>query len=137
MTIMYTDRELRCRVCGQAFVFSAGEQQYFDRRGFQTPSRCPDCRTGESRLRRGFAGQRRGPASAERAAEPAPAPPPRTWEVTCFRCAAPTHVTFRPREDALVYCPACLDEIFGPYRQAHAGGDQVAEPESVAAAEAG
>ncbi|MBI2318102.1 MAG: zinc-ribbon domain containing protein [Betaproteobacteria bacterium] len=46
---MYTDRELTCRDCGQTFVFTAGEQEFFATRGFQNdPSRCPSCRAARN-----------------------------------------------------------------------------------------
>ena len=41
----YADKTLTCRDCGQAFTFTAGEQDFYASRGFtNTPSRCPDCR---------------------------------------------------------------------------------------------
>lgn len=63
--------------------------------------------------------------------------PPRTWEVACFRCGALTSVTFRPREDALVYCPACLDEVFGLYRRARGVAGDGPDGDGAAPAEAG
>ena len=42
---MYNDRTLNCRDCGQSFVFTTGEQEFFASRGFTNePSRCPECR---------------------------------------------------------------------------------------------
>jgi CxxC-x17-CxxC domain-containing protein len=116
MTTTYTDRELRCRICGRTFVFSAGEQQYFGRRGFQTPTRCPECRVGTARRPRGGMVRRPNAAAAPRPA-PSPSQPARTWATTCFRCGMATQVTFLPREDALIYCQACLDEVLGPFRR--------------------
>ena len=41
----YTDKNLTCRDCGRTFVFTAGEQEFHDQKGFtNTPGRCPDCR---------------------------------------------------------------------------------------------
>jgi CxxC-x17-CxxC domain-containing protein len=46
----YEDKKQNCVQCGKPFVFSAGEQQFFDQKGFSSPPRrCPDCR----KLRRG------------------------------------------------------------------------------------
>ena len=42
---MYEDKTLTCRDCGNEFVFSASEQEFFAQKGFQNePSRCPACR---------------------------------------------------------------------------------------------
>ncbi len=39
------DKYLRCRDCGIWFVFTRGEQQRFQERGYQhEPARCPACR---------------------------------------------------------------------------------------------
>src|SRR4051794_19246399 len=44
--LSYADKSLACRDCGQAFVFSSGEQEFFAQKGFTNePSRCPDCRS--------------------------------------------------------------------------------------------
>ena len=39
-----SDRTLTCRDCGQAFTFTAGEQAFYQERGFSEPQRCPSCR---------------------------------------------------------------------------------------------
>ena len=42
---MYQDKTLKCRDCGQDFVFTASEQAFFAEKGFQNePGRCPACR---------------------------------------------------------------------------------------------
>ena len=39
------DVELRCRCCGESFVYSAGEQELHEVRGVRRePSACPGCR---------------------------------------------------------------------------------------------
>src|SRR5690348_17845638 len=43
-SVMSADTTLTCRDCGQAFTFTAGEQDFYASRGFSEPSRCPDCR---------------------------------------------------------------------------------------------
>ena len=43
--IMYEDKTLVCKECGQEFVFTAGEQEFYAERGFQNePQRCKACR---------------------------------------------------------------------------------------------
>ena len=42
---MYEDKTLVCKECGQEFVFTAGEQEFYAERGFQNePQRCKACR---------------------------------------------------------------------------------------------
>jgi DNA-directed RNA polymerase subunit RPC12/RpoP len=42
----YKDMELVCRNCGQTFIFTAGEQEFYADKGFlHEPTRCPRCRT--------------------------------------------------------------------------------------------
>ena len=40
----YQDRVLTCRDCGQDFVFSAGEQAFYQEKGYNDPKRCKACR---------------------------------------------------------------------------------------------
>ena len=38
---MYEDKKLVCKECGNEFVFTAGEQEFYAERGFQNePQRC-------------------------------------------------------------------------------------------------
>ena len=40
---MKGDKVLTCG-CGKTFNFSIGEQEFFKKKGFVEPKRCPDCR---------------------------------------------------------------------------------------------
>jgi len=40
----FEDRTIDCAACHQPFNFSAGEQDFYATRGFQTPKRCKPCR---------------------------------------------------------------------------------------------
>ncbi len=40
-----TDKNLTCKDCGATFVFTEGEQAFYQEKGFTNePQRCPDCR---------------------------------------------------------------------------------------------
>ena len=39
-----SDKTLTCRDCGEEFVFTAGEQAFYQERGFSEPQRCNNCR---------------------------------------------------------------------------------------------
>ncbi len=42
----YIDKEINCKDCGTAFIFTAGEQEFYAGKGLQNePARCPRCRT--------------------------------------------------------------------------------------------
>ncbi|NJK78438.1 MAG: cytochrome C551 [Chloroflexaceae bacterium] len=48
----YEDRTLVCRDCGNAFIFTAGEQEFYSQRGFlNDPVRCPTCRSERKQAR--------------------------------------------------------------------------------------
>ena len=40
-----SDKTLTCRDCGNEFVFTEGEQEFYQEKGFENePTRCPSCR---------------------------------------------------------------------------------------------
>ena len=42
---MYQDETLKCEDCGQEFVFTVGEQEFYAEKGLvNKPKRCPECR---------------------------------------------------------------------------------------------
>ena len=41
------DISLNCRQCGKQFVFTRGEQEFYERKGLITPSRCQECRSAK------------------------------------------------------------------------------------------
>jgi hypothetical protein len=47
-----SDLLLTCSDCGQEFVFTAGEQQFFQERGYSSPRRCKPCRQAKQGRRR-------------------------------------------------------------------------------------
>jgi CxxC-x17-CxxC domain-containing protein len=93
---MYLDKTLTCRDCGQNFVFTTGEQEFFASKGFTNePSRCPECRSARSRNRSDSGGY--GYERREREMFPA----------VCSQCGKETQVPFQPRTDRPVYCSEC------------------------------
>lgn len=46
------DKTLSCRDCGNEFVFTSGEQEFYKEKGFENePVRCPDCRRAKKQQR--------------------------------------------------------------------------------------
>ncbi len=119
-----SDRSLTCRDCGQEFVFTLGEQEFYQQRGFSEPQRCPTCRQARKTQRNGGAssggyasggyssgggggyssgggggyGNESGFSSAPRQLYPA----------TCSECGQQTEVPFNPSPGKPVYCRECF-----------------------------
>jgi CxxC-x17-CxxC domain-containing protein len=97
-SVTFVDRTLVCRECGRQFVFTAGEQEFYQLKDLRTePTRCPDCRSARKAAREGG-----GPAAAARR-EMHPA--------ICAECGADTLVPFLPRGDKPVYCNPCYERV--------------------------
>ncbi len=88
---MYQDKTLVCRDCGNEFVFTAGEQEFYAEKGFQNePTRCRECRQARKATRNNGNGPRE------------------MHDAVCANCGAETKVPFLPREDRPVYCSECF-----------------------------
>jgi CxxC-x17-CxxC domain-containing protein len=91
MAMALQDKTITCRECGNDFVWTAGEQEFYAAKGLlHEPQRCPDCR-------------RR--AKAERAAVRAQS----MHEIVCSNCGRPGQVPFEPRTDRPVFCSDCFE----------------------------
>ena len=49
----FRDNSIRCGDCGKAFVFGAGEHEFFSEGLANQPRRCPSCRAAKKMLRGG------------------------------------------------------------------------------------
>ncbi|MBQ0108248.1 MAG: zinc-ribbon domain containing protein [Phascolarctobacterium sp.] len=86
---MKEDKTLTCADCGQQFVFTASEQEFYEEKGFTNePKRCPACRRARKQQR-------------NNAREMFPA--------VCAQCGKETTVPFQPKEDRPVYCRECFE----------------------------
>ena len=106
----YADKTLTCRDCGQAFVFTSGEQEFHASKGFQNePSRCQDFRSARKAERgdSGGGGYSSGGYSSgggggygrqDR----------EMFSATCSTCGQEARVPFQPRGDKPVYCSNCF-----------------------------
>ncbi|MBR5515041.1 MAG: zinc-ribbon domain containing protein [Clostridia bacterium] len=84
---MYEDKTLVCKECGNEFVFTAGEQEFYAERGFQNePQRCKTCRDARK-------------AAAKTARE--------MFTTVCANCGKEATVPFQPSNDRPVYCSEC------------------------------
>jgi CxxC-x17-CxxC domain-containing protein len=88
---MYEDKTLTCKECGNEFVFTAGEQEFYASKGFvNQPQRCKPCRDA-----------RKNAGKPER----------EMFTATCASCGKEARVPFKPREDRPVYCSECFAKM--------------------------
>ena len=88
---MYQDKTLVCKECGEQFIFSAGEQEFYAERGFQNePQRCKSCRDKRKNVNR---------------------TPREYFTATCAACGGEAKVPFQPKSDRPVYCSACFAKL--------------------------
>lgn len=51
------DKTINCKDCGAEFIFSEGEQAFYQEKGFANePQRCPDCRRARKQQRNNNSG---------------------------------------------------------------------------------
>ena len=82
------DQTLTCRDCGKQFVWTVGEQKFYQEKGFTNPpSRCPEDR---AKKKSDTMGQRRD------------------YPITCSNCGRQDTVPFEPRGDKPVLCRDCF-----------------------------
>jgi CxxC-x17-CxxC domain-containing protein len=84
---MFEDKVLTCKECGQEFVFTAGEQEFYAEKGFQNePQRCKACRDARKNAGKG---------------------PREFFTTTCAQCGKEAKVPFQPSNDRPVFCSEC------------------------------
>jgi CxxC-x17-CxxC domain-containing protein len=107
---LQADRTLTCADCGQEFVFTASEQQFYQERGFSDPRRCRSCRaarkasmgSGDS-MGGGGGGYSAGGGGGFRERRPR-----EMFEATCSNCGKTAMVPFRPTSGKPVFCDDCF-----------------------------
>jgi CxxC-x17-CxxC domain-containing protein len=128
---LYSDRNLTCADCGQEFVFTARDQEFYAGRGFSEPRRCPSCRAAKKAQRDaagggssygsysaggaysagGYGGASSsggygGYGSRDRG-------PRQMFTATCSNCGNEAQLPFRPTNGKPVYCSDCFRSMRG------------------------
>jgi CxxC-x17-CxxC domain-containing protein len=128
---VYTDKTLTCADCGQQFVFTASEQDFYAQRGFSEPRRCASCRASRKAARGsngggggygassgggyssssygsggGYGGGGGGYGDRDRG-------PREMFTATCSNCGKDAQVPFRPTSGKPVYCSDCFRSMRG------------------------
>jgi len=110
------DKTLSCRDCGQSFLFTEGEQEFFASRGFMNePSRCPECRASRKASR----GADTDSYGASRSYGSGYGREREMYSVTCATCGNEARVPFQPRGDRPVYCSDCFSKQKGGYSSSY------------------
>ena len=116
------DRTLSCSDCGEDFVFTTQEQEFFRSHNLlNDPKRCPPCRKKRKAMRRGGRPADRGPKAVSVRRVRTPRPPDRPeaaatkgprelHTATCSACGNETQVPFVPDGVRPVYCLPCLKQ---------------------------
>ena len=85
---MYQDKTLKCKECGNDFVFTDGEQEFYAEKGLQNePQRCKACRDARKTAARGTR---------------------EMYDAVCADCGKACKVPFNPTEGKAVYCSECF-----------------------------
>jgi CxxC-x17-CxxC domain-containing protein len=100
---VHVDEMLVCADCGRQFAFTAGEQKFYESKGFTNkPTRCADCRAAHKAMRSQNAPGTAvgGDLGAPRVRE--------MFQATCSNCGGIAEVPFQPRGDKPVFCRDCF-----------------------------
>ena len=122
---MYSDKNLNCADCGQEFVFTASEQDFYAQRGFTEPRRCASCRASRKAARNsdgggssyggygagggysaGGSGSYGGGGGSSYGSRDRG--PREMFTATCSSCGKDAQVPFRPTSGKPVYCSDCF-----------------------------
>jgi CxxC-x17-CxxC domain-containing protein len=124
---LYSDKNLTCADCGQEFVFTASEQDFYAQRGFTEPRRCASCRASRKAARNADTGGGGGSYGSYGAGGGYSAGgtggyggggyrdrgPREMFSATCSNCGREAQVPFRPTSGKPVYCSDCFRSIRG------------------------
>ena len=117
---MYSDKVLTCADCGQEFVFSAREQEFYATRQFSEPRRCGSCRASRKAARgdsggSGYSsgggysgGYGNGGGYSNGGGGYGSRGPREMFTATCSSCGKEAQVPFRPTSGKPVYCSDCF-----------------------------
>jgi CxxC-x17-CxxC domain-containing protein len=117
---LFQDKTITCRDCGREFVFTSGEQQFYQSRGLMNePGRCPECRAARKSGGGGGGGGGYGGGgggggySSGGGGGGYDRPRREMFPATCSSCGKETQVPFQPRGDKPVYCSDCFETVRG------------------------
>jgi CxxC-x17-CxxC domain-containing protein len=126
---LYSDKNLTCADCGQEFVFTASEQDFYAQRGFTEPRRCASCRASRKAARNaeggggssygsygaggGYSAGGSGGGGGYGGGGYRDRGPREMFAATCSNCGREAQVPFRPTSGKPVYCSDCFRSMRG------------------------
>lgn len=97
----FQDQYLQCGDCGEEFVFSAEDQEFYAQKRYSTPKRCATCRANRKMSDSRGGGRSHGGGGGRRDYNKP------QYKVICSACGCETTVPFEPKSDRPVYCSDC------------------------------
>lgn len=107
----FQDKNLTCSDCGNTFVFTSGEQRFYQEKGFaHEPRRCKDCRGRKKGDASGYGGGARtgGGGGPRPYSSDAGGGERQYYNAVCSQCGGPARLTFQPSPDRPVFCRTCF-----------------------------
>lgn len=103
----FEDKTLTCKECGTNFIWTTGEQEFYQQRGLTNqPGRCGDCRAARKASGGGYGGGGGGGGYASSG-------PREMFEATCTDCGNMARVPFQPTPGKAVRCSSCFEAVRG------------------------
>ena len=97
----FQDKTIQCSDCGTDFSFTAGEQEFYQARGYTNePKRCPSCWQVRKTERNGNGNGANSYGL-----------PRQMFPATCADCGKDTEVPFAPTDGRPVYCSDCYRKV--------------------------
>lgn len=109
----FTDKQITCVQCGNPFVFTAGEQEFYAEKGYTNePKRCRACREDAKRSKGGGGGMM-DRSSGSYASGPGNGGTGRgggrqMYDIICDNCQQPSQVPFPPTPGRKILCRSCF-----------------------------
>ena len=116
-----SDQTITCRDCGQHFTFTAGEQAFYQERGYTEPQRCASCRAARKAQRGDSGGYSSGGyssggyggggySSGSYSGGGSSGGSRQMYPAVCSSCGKETEVPFQPTAGKPVYCRECFQQ---------------------------
>ncbi len=114
----FADKTISCIQCGNPFVFTAGEQEFYQEKGYTNePKRCKPCRE-DAKRGKSAGGGASGSSGAAYGSGPGNGgtgsrPGRQMYDIVCDNCQQPSQVPFQPTPGRKILCRSCFQASRG------------------------